>query len=273
MDSGIPVRKIIALRSESDLYGYSEWLSKYTGKENTIPQANMQHMWIWWDLEPRDVCWALDPNCFNAPMIVQDDNVREVIETFKHPVLAAGIPFLNFLSVQKHDFVKNEKTLYVSTHSTAWRDVSKHTLQAVKEFTKDNPVTVLLSRKDSHLGPELGVPWLLGADTLDANSFPRIHKIFSEYSYMITDRMGSHVLYGIACGMKVGLHAKYNIDTVFSEVAIKKGLEERARSTRDIQFLADRFPGLVIESGLPTYTTMPEIAYKPPERIALYLWS
>ena len=273
MDSGIPVREISSLRSESDLYGYSDWLAKHMKRRNDQPRANMQHMWIWWDLEPRDVYWALDPNCFNALMLVQDDHIKSVIEQFNHPVVACGIQYMNFHENHPIQVEKNGKTLYVSTHSTAWRDVSKHTKQAVKEFTKDNDVTVLLSKKDSHLGSELGVPWLQGADVLDAGSFYRIQKIFSEFTYMVTDRMGSHVLYGLACGMKVGLHAKYNIDTVFSETAKELGMEERARSTRDIQFLADRFPGLVIESGLPTYTTMPKIASETPERIAQYLWS
>jgi hypothetical protein len=108
---------------------------------------------------------------------------------------------------------------------------------------------------------------------MDANSFYRIQKIFSEFDYMITDRMGSHVLYGIACGMKVGLSAKHNIDTVFSEVAIARGFTERAKSIRDLRFLDNQFPGLVIEGGKPSYTTMPEIKTLSAPEIGLMIWS
>jgi hypothetical protein len=80
--------------------------------------------------------------------------------------------------------------------------------------------------------------------------------------------MGSHVLYAMACGMKVGLSAKSNIDTVFSEVALKSGLEERARFIRTTSFLANRFPGLVIEDGQPSYSELPIISDMPPTEIA-----
>ena len=274
MDSGIPFRKIKALRGEADLYGYSEWLAEYLNLRNKHPRCNFQHMWIWWDLEPEDVCWALDPNVLTGSgSLTQNEHIAEIIESMGQMAAPGGLPFLNFIQHHPIETQRNGKTLYVSTHSTHWRDVSQHSKNAIKEFTKDNDVTVLLSYKDSHLAEELDVPCLLGADTMDANSFYRIQKIFSEFDYMITDRMGSHVLYGMACGMKVGLSAKHNIDTVFSETAIARGLHDRAHSIRKTQFLADRFPGLVIEGGLPSYNVMPDIPQYPAELISKYIWS
>lgn len=264
----------INLRSETDLYGYSRWLAKHLGAENKTPKYNFQHMWVWWPLEDRDIRWALDPNCFQSlGMLVQDEQVAEVITKRKFPVQAAGLPFLHFNKHHPIEAQRNGKTLYVSTHSTAWRDVSDHTIRAAKTFCKDNDVTVLLSVKDQKIAPYLKCPWVMGADSLDANSFYRIQKIFSEFDYMISDRMGSHILYGLACGMKVGISAPYNIDTVFSEIAIKEGLESRAREIRTTEYLADRFPGLVIESGLPTYTTMPKLADMTPQDVAKIIWS
>ncbi len=264
----------INLRSETDLYGYSRWLAKHLGVVNKTPRYNFQHMWVWWPLEDRDIRWALDPNCFQSlGMLVQDEQVAEVITKRKFPVQAAGLPFLHFNKHHPIEAQRNGKTLYVSTHSTAWRDVSDHTIRAAKAFCKDNDVTVLLSVKDQKIAPYLKCPWVMGADSLDANSFYRIQKIFSEFDYMISDRMGSHILYGLACGMKVGISAPYNIDTVFSEIAIKEGLESRAREIRTTEYLADRFPGLVIESGLPAYTTMPKLADMTPQDVAKIIWS
>lgn len=264
----------VNLRSETDLYGYSKWLAKHLGVVNKTPRWNFQHMWIWWDLEDRDIQWALDPNCFQSlGMLVQDEQIADVIRKRKFPVQAAGLPFLSFNENHPIQVERNGKTLYVPTHSTAWRDVSDHTSRAVKAFCKDNDVTVLLSIKDQKVAPLLKCPWLKGACSLDGNSFYRIQKIFHEFEYMISDRMGSHILYGLACGMKVGISAPHNIDTVFSEAAIKNGLESRAREIRTTKFLADRFPGLVIEGGQPSYTTMPKIDVLPPEEIAKVLWS
>lgn len=262
------------LRSETDLYGYSKWLAKHLGRENKTPQWNFQHMWIWWDLEDRDIQWALDPNCFHSMgMLVQDEHIMRVIQKRKFPVKAVGLPFIQFNKHHPIDAARNGKTLYVSTHSTAWRDVSEHTIKAAKAFSKDNDITVLLSVKDQKIAPALKCPWVKGACSLDPTSFYRIQKIFHEYEYMISDRMGSHILYGMACGMKVGISAPHNIDAVFSEVALSNGLESRAREIRTTQFLADRFPGLVIEHGKPSYTTMPILAESTPEEIASIIWS
>lgn len=263
---------MVNLRTETDLYGYSSWLAKHLNVENKKAQYNWQHMWIWWNIETEDILWALDPNCLRLGVLSQDEHTSSVVSKFTEAI-PVGLPFLNFNDNHPIAVKRTDKTLYVSLHSTAWRDVSSHTKQAIKDFTKDNDVTVLLSVKDRHLAKELGVPYELGADTLDADSFYRIQRIFHQYEYMITDRMGSHVLYGLACGMKVGLSAPHNIDTVFSEKAIKHGLEERARSTRNINYLDQEFPGLVIEGGKPSYTCMPTLPKATPERIAELLWS
>ena len=256
------------------MYGYSKWLAKHLGVVNKTPRWNFQHMWIWWDLEDRDIQWALDPNCFQAlGMLVQDEHIASIISKRKFPAQAAGLPFLSFNEHHPIQAQRNGKTLYVPTHSTAWRDVSEHTIKAAKTFAKDHDVTVLLSVADQKVGQFLPTPWVKGACSLDANSFYRIQKLFSEFEFMISDRMGSHILYGLACGMKVGISAPHNVDTVFSEVAIKNGLESRAREIRTTQFLADRFPGLVIEGGQPSYTTMPTLAKSTPEEIAKVIWS
>lgn len=231
-------------------------------------------MWIWWPLEDRDIAWALDPNCFRCRgMLVQDEHIAGVIRNRNFSAQAAGLPFLQFNKYNPIVTQRNGKTLYVSTHSTAWRDVASHTIKAAEEFCKDNDVTVLLSLRDKHLGEQLKCPWVVGADTLDANSFYRIQKIFSEYDYMISDRMGSHILYGMACGMKVGISARYNIDTVFSEVAIEQGYADRAKQIRTTQYLADLFPGLVIEGGQPSYNAMPILGDMTPEETARHIWS
>lgn len=262
----------IPIRCESDLYGYSYWLASHLGLPKS-PRSlrNFQHMWIWWDLEERDVAWALDPNInpfFGE--LVQDEQIASVFARRKQYAKACGLPFLNFLRHSGIDFNthRNGKTLYVSCHSTAWRDVSRRTLEAVRSFAQGNDLTVLLAWNDRHLASEIDLPVEIGAGARELTSFYRMAEIFHRYEYLITDRMGSHVLYAMACGMKVGLSARSNIDTVFSEVALKNGLEERARSIRTTRFLDERFPGLVIEDGQPAYDKLPCIPDTSPQEIA-----
>lgn len=231
-------------------------------------------MWIWWDFEDRDICWAFDPNhIYLSGSLVQNQQIADVIIARDFPSVPVGLPFLQFNKYHPIEAKRNGKTLYVSTHSTAWRDVSKRTLAAVNEFSKNHDVTVMLSVQDLKIAPDLKCPHVIGACSMDENSFYRIQRLFSEFEYMISDRMGSHILYGLACGMKVGLSAKYNIDDCFSEVAMRKGLESRAKEIRTTQFLADRFSGLVVEDDIPRYTQMPDIAVVPPEITAQIIWS
>jgi hypothetical protein len=262
----------IPIRCESDMYGFSYWLAGHLKLPVTpISLRNFQHMWIWWDLEDRDIRWALDPNLHPFfGELVQDTQIATVLNRRKIYAKPAGLPFIHFLHHSGIDFSqpRNGKTLYVSCHSTAWRDVSKRTLEAVNSFCVDNDVTVLLAWNDRHLEKEIRLPVEIGAGVNEVTSFFRLAKIFHKYEYMITDRMGSHVMYAMACGMKVGLSARSNIDAVFSEIALKEGLEERARFIRSTRFLAERFPGLVIEDGRPQYCKVPELPEIPSIEVA-----
>jgi hypothetical protein len=229
-------------------------------------------MWLWWPIEDRDIPFALDPNLESFQKeLTQDQHTAEVVGRIV-PTQAVGLPFLNFLNSEpRGDFQRNGRTLYAPAHSNPWCDFSKAVHQRVEAFTKDNDVTVLLSWNDRKLAGNYTVPVEIGAGVWEVTSFYRMRKLFSEYSCMITDRMGSHVLYALACGMKVGLSARYWNDDIYHPHAISYGLTERARYVRSLKYLDELYPGIVLEDGLPTYDNCPDIMHTCPFEIARLL--
>ena len=260
--------------NEVEYYGYARWLANHVGFQN-IPSTRIrfQHMWLWWPLEDRDIPFALDPSLKGFyKELCQNEQISEVVSRYTR-AQAVGLPFINFLwNEPKVEFQRNGKILYVPSHSNPWCDFSKKVHETVKAYTQDNrDITLLLSWNDQKLAGNYGLPFEIGAGVWEQTSFYRLRKIFSEYSYMLTSRMGSHVLYGLACGMKVGLCAQHWDDEIYHPHAIQHGLVERAKEIRSLKYLDDLFPGIVVENGLPTYDKCPEIMDTPPREIARLL--
>ena len=231
-----------------------------------------QHMWIWWPLEDRDIPFALDPGLkgFEGEL-TQDAHIEGIVSKYTFSK-AVGLPFTTYLHNEpKVEYQRNGKVLYAPAHSNPWCDFSKKVHQTVKAFVKDTDLTILLNWNDRHLAGNYTQKCEFGAGVWEISSFPRLRKIFSEYTYLLTDRMGSHVLYALACGMKVGLSARNWNDEIYHPHAIRLGLTERAREVRSLKYLEDLYPGIVVEDGLPTYDKCPEIMQTDPREIARLL--
>lgn len=260
--------------NEVEYYGYGRWLANRVGLTN-VPQNRIrfQHMWIWWELESRDIPFSLDPALKSfSKELCQSEQIASVLSGFIESK-AVGLPFTNFLwNEPRGDFQRNGKVLYVPSHSNPWCDFSKRVHETVKGYTKGNQdVTLLLAWNDQKLAANYGLPFEIGAGVWEITSFYRLRKIFSEYSYMLTSRMGSHVLYALACGMKVGLCANHWDDEIYHPHAIQHGLVDRAKEIRSLKYLDNLFPGIVVEGGLPSYDKCPEIMDTSPLEIARLL--
>lgn len=60
---------------------------------------------------------------------------------------------------------------------------------------------------------ELEIPFIAGADPLDANSLDRMATLFSQFEFMTTDMIGSHVVYASYYGCKVSVFGPRRIVT------------------------------------------------------------
>jgi hypothetical protein len=217
-------------------------------------------MWLWWPIEDRDIPFALDPALKSFQKeLTQDEHTAEVVGKII-PSYAVGLPFLNFLNSEpRGDFQRNGKTLYAPAHSNPWCDFSKAVHERVQAFTKDNDVTVLVAWNDKKIIGRLNAPVEIGAGVWEITSFYRMRKLFSEY------------LYALACGMKVGLSARFWNDDIYHPHAISHGLTERAKYVRSLKYLDELYPGIVLEDGLPTYDRCPDIMHTSPFEIARLL--
>jgi hypothetical protein len=276
--------EIKGVRNESDLYGYTVWLAEHLGLE-IYPRAlrGFQHGWIWWDLEEGSR-QGLDINLDEYwGELVQDEHVEMCLRKQKIYAKACGLPFLNYLefSGAKGYFPRTGGLLYIPTHSNPWNDVKQDVLESSIRFSKKYPdSSIMLSWSDQKLAPELA-PYFktveIGAGALEMTSFPRMSKIFQTYDTMLTDAIGSHVLYGIACGMKVGIDASIYYDSGSTESAkktidfIRSKEKNYTNIYSSLDYLDRRFPGLVIDGNHPDYCVMPDFPVVEPKEIAALL--
>ena len=212
------IQNDVNLRNETDLYGYSLWLSKKLKLPFTpISLRGFQHGWIWWDVNllgaERDL--GLDPNLNTFwGELVQDKTVEAFL--IKNSIFskACGLPFLSFLENEESSEVFPQRIkgsiLYVPPHSNPWHDEEEAVKTAIDCFPRHPNSAVLLSSNDAKLSARY-VKYFrieIGAGALQSRSFYRLARIFRTYEYMISCSMGSHIRYAAACGMKVGILRK-----------------------------------------------------------------
>jgi hypothetical protein len=283
------VRKL----AEADLYGYSKWLAAHLGFP-LIPRSlrGFQHGWIWWSPEDADLIpgFGLDPNVNNYwGVLSQNEDISAYLRKrgiFSH---ACGLPFLNYY---KHcglsgsfKHLKNNRILYVPIHSNPWNNRSGDIEASAKRFADIyQRSSIMLAWNDKHIAPRLDGIFdrvEIGAGALENESFLRLMNIFERYDYMITDSMGSHVCYALECGMKVGIHShlhskiddnKDRLQTVdYKRLKETKALEGH-RLVHSLDYIETRYPGIVIDGGLPNYSIVPSnISNTRPDIIAKLL--
>lgn len=273
-----------AVRNESDLYGYTVWLASYLGYE-ICPRSlrNFQHGWIWWDMVDGSN-QGLDPNIDSYwGILVQDDKVATTLHRRKIFAQACGLPFLNFLEFSgvKNTVKREFDLLYVPTHSNPWNDLGENVINGAEKFCKKyQDAGIMLSWSDRHLKDRVAPMFSrveIGAGALEVMSFYRLAKTFQSYKTMITDSMGSHVLYAMACGMNVGIDAGLYYKVMETNAA-QKGADIHIAKARnedlsvfDLAFLDTKFPGLVIDGNVPQYCNVPFMPSVPPQEIARLL--
>lgn len=287
-----PGQDNVNLRCEADLYGYSRWLAGHLGYPFApLSLRGFQHGWMWWDEcdAPYDKDFGLDPNLNEYwGALVQDDAVARSLQkrgTFAH---ACGLPFVSFYRhsglAGSFSSARDTRTLYVPTHSNPWNDVAGDVAEAAVRFSElQEACAVMLSWGDRHLASKLATRFErieIGAGALERDSFYRMLRIFESYECMITDSIGSHVCYALACGMKVGIHAAlyrklYDGDQARETFDWKRakdgGHAERYNRIMSLDYIDQRFPGMVIDGGRPHYSVVPALACERPDVIARLL--
>jgi hypothetical protein len=249
---------IAGARSESENYGYTRWLAKHLKLQHQSTSVGFQHGWMWWDITDGPFqekgIYGLDPNWTrHTALLVQDNAVLEAVEKAGKPAYACGLPFLNYFDNDRPEQARDRDLLFVPTHSNSSKKQSDIVLESIRRAKDKYKGSVLLAWEDRHLEPEVS-QWFeveIGAGDLEINSFSRIAKVFQRYDKVVTDTMGSHILYARYAGAKVSLDAELFRPEKFS-----------------LDYIQNRLPGLVADE--PILWELPELASCEPLQIAKY---
>jgi hypothetical protein len=259
---------------EPDLYGFSTWLAEHLGCQRQINARGYQHGWIWWDRDPGDFR-GLDPGFSKVDgCLVQNEQIAESLRSEGIYAKAVGLPFLTYKNYSGQPVPERQsEVLFVPTHSNPWNDVKSDVVDSMNQH-RDKGWSILLSATDSVIGAPGFKNIEIGAGVFVKESFQRLFRIFHSYEYMVTDCMGSHICYGLACGMKVGIDLKnYNRhQTALTQTPdYKRALTMTGKDISSVDFISNRFDGIFIEDSLPTYNKPYEVANEPPRVIATEL--
>jgi hypothetical protein len=256
--------------AEPDLYGFSEWLAGYLNCQRQQSIRGYQHGWMWWERFPNDFR-GLDPH-FNkaAGILVQNEQIAQSLRDEGIYSKAVGLPFITYKNYSGQEIPERRpETLFVPTHSNPWNDVSGDVVDSCNQH-RDKGWSVMLSATDYRVGAPGFKNIEMGAGVFVKDSFRRLFQILHSYEYMVTDTMGSHIGYGLACGMKVRIdvdnYCKHQ-NALKQTIDYKRALETSGEDIGSLDFLESRFPGITTDwhsGGI-------DVANEPPEVIATEL--
>jgi hypothetical protein len=147
--------------------------------------------------------------------VARDDQVVYLKSQGYKNVYAIGLPII-YTNPIMHKRILNS-ILYMPSHSLpdGDPDLAKY-LSDLKNYLKElkkkfSKVVVCLHINEINkkyffkILNDLEITFIAGADPDDANSLDRMRAIFSQFEFVTTDMIGSHVVYASYCGCKVSV--------------------------------------------------------------------
>lgn len=262
------------MSAEPDLYGFSDWLASYLNCQKQRSIRGYQHGWIWWERCVGDDR-GFDPNFHkSAGLLVQNEQIAQSLREEGAYAKAVGLPFLTYKNYSGQEIPERRpETLFVPTHSNPWNDLSGDVVDSCNQH-RDKGWSVMLSATDYRVGAPGFKNIEMGAGVFVKDSFRRLFQIFHSYEYMVTDAMGSHIGYGLACGMKVKIdvenfcrHQNSFKQTVDYKVLKKRSEGLTGQDIDSLEYIESRFPGITTE----WHSGNIDVANEPPEVIATEL--
>lgn len=152
--------------------------------------------------------------------VARQDQVDYLLkEGFKN-VIAIGLPIV-YVEKPKETRIKNS-LLLMPSHSLSGIDykvAEVKFIDSIKHLFPTFDLVVCCIHKndfDKNLWIDSmkkeGIDTLIGADDNDANTYPRLASLFSQFEYLITDDFGSHIAYASYFGCKISIIENQHID-------------------------------------------------------------
>lgn len=217
-----PLQRISLECGDIDSYGNRHQIASWLGIDHP-PSANLNwmHGWRFYPLfDPK-----LLPIKAKSKEINLTNHEEEAIFLRQNGFpssLAAGSPFL-YAQPDKTIHRIPSSALLLSAHSTMEnsRKIDQDALVQKNQPLLESFDTVAqclgghdaLLTKKSNSKSELTIPWITGAWFTDKNALKRIWILFSSFETIITNHIGSHIPYALACGCNIKFcEPMYKID-------------------------------------------------------------
>lgn len=222
----LPARQLIQTRNESDYYGATSLIAEGLGLDPMNPPlalANWLHYPLpaWMELQvPYDVH---NHKTFGVPrqmrpLLVPTTHSQDFMRSHGYSMATAvGAPFLyamHYLQPRIHGsrLIMPEHTLAYMTYSKDARTTISRLISTTMETKNDFTTTVFcLHPEDVKRGlwPDAldgaGIPWVAGAEKSDSNALRRLVALLSQFEMVVTNNVGSHIVYAWHLGCKVKL--------------------------------------------------------------------
>jgi len=213
----LPETKAYRPSSITEFYGAAVIASKYCGMRNTprILNRYWQHGWVpkSKQLSP-DFVATETINNKNALILVARKDEEEYLIKNGYRAKAIGLPFC-YITSQGHSRIQNS-LLVMPAHATRhipinFREEYKQFIKYVLEQSRYfDTVYVCMHQEDFDLGyskiwENAGFKVIRGAAIDDANALVRIHALLSQFETVLSDALGSHIVYAASLGAKISL--------------------------------------------------------------------
>jgi hypothetical protein len=201
---------------EIDYYGASYTIARNLSLDDVpYTRASWFHGWLMHDalyseliLDDDNIACAIAKECKN---LVTNKEQEELLKRNGYPnANAVGLPFL-YTSYQSVDRIPNS-LLILPEHSLKEKNSTSSilTLDNIKSLKSKFSVIVaclggFCAQNSCYTKQfeELDIPWITGAWINDSCALQRMRNLFSQFEFVATDSLGSHVPYSGYCGCKV----------------------------------------------------------------------
>lgn len=210
----------IRLGSEADYYGASFIIASLLGKKRR-PRSFCTWKHGWGAFQPlKYTCQLINNSSLQGlNYLVHTQPQAEFLQKkgFGN-VFAVGMPFAYIWKFFEGPARQPETLLIMPPHMSKHIDLSyrekdylSHVLEASGDFRK---VSVCVTAACDQYGrwrstaKKLGLRVVTGGNVFDRNSLLRILSLFSEYEFVTSPDLGSHIVYASLCGCKVSLYGQ-----------------------------------------------------------------
>lgn len=216
------VRTQLQLPSTTAFYGADEVLKSYCGQPNeTVPDNfSWQHGWCCRQRQNIDpVLLVKEPTIEPAKtFLVARTDEAEYLKAHGLNCEAIGLPFVYAQAANKPPRIPNSllvmpaHSLEYTQHRWKFEEYAQQIADVAGRFDRVVACIHPACVRKGYWLPQferVGIECVVGAEAFDANGLVRIKTLLSQFEFMTTNMLGSHVVYAAATGARVSIYGDY----------------------------------------------------------------